>query len=123
VENVIQDAERVHMKSKIAVIAVLASLNAVVGALVLSSRGRTEADSLTISDLAYGLVDLDGDGEYTIGDDTALRWLLENSPEHVEEALRSASVRSDGGVDLSSHLLSVARPTTEERSAASQESN
>jgi hypothetical protein len=67
-------------------------------------------------------VELDGDGEYTIGGDTVLQWLLENSPDHIDAALRSATVRPDGGIDLSAYLLSVARPTAEERSAANQSS-
>lgn len=73
---------------------------------LFSIASSTQATPLTVDDLMCGQVDVDGDGKYTVGDDSAVLWLSENAPHVLEEAVRTATVNSDGGVDLSPYLMS-----------------
>jgi hypothetical protein len=89
------------------VITVLVLANAGVLILLLSALNVGHANQLTISDLDYEAVDVDGDGEYTVGDKLALEMLLKNHPDHVNEALKQAREIQDGGIDLSPYLMSA----------------
>jgi hypothetical protein len=75
--------------------------------LLLAPTGQTAQETISLDELRYGAVDLNGDGEYTKGDDIALEWLLRENPSHVQEALKTGQRNADGGVDLSPYLLSV----------------
>ena len=83
---------------------ILANLAALCFLLSVLSTGQ--ATQLTIDDLSYGAIDLDGDGSYSIGDDRVVEWYLDNRPEALEESLKTARVNTDGGVDLSSYFMS-----------------
>ncbi len=85
-----------------------ATLFAALGVIVLSlTSSGTRAQQLTLEDLAYGAVDVDGDGRYTRGDDYVVEQLLIRAPHHLTEALKTARIHPDGGIDLSPYLLSI----------------
>jgi len=92
------------------IVALLVIANLGVGAGLVSSWNPGHAQQLSVSDLRYGWIDTDGNGEYTPGDDFIVDWLLEHNPQQLETALKTATVRADGGVDLSAHLASVRGP-------------
>jgi hypothetical protein len=93
-----------HIRIRVLVVANILALGLVVWNLV--PRGYADS-GLSTEDLVYGLIDADGDGRYTDGDDWFVSYALENFPEHVETALKSARRNADGGVDLSGHLQAV----------------
>jgi len=77
----------------------------VAGGLLLSGfLGRTQATPLTVQDLLYEKVDVDGDGKYTPGDSMFVQTQIEIGPELLEEALKHARRNPDGGIDLSPFL-------------------
>ena len=94
-----------RMKNAVLVILVMANLGVVVGfGWTLSFSSGHASEGVQLSDLTYGAIDSDGDGRYTFGDDWVVEWLLNNQPSTLDEALQSAVVKGDGGVDISAHL-------------------
>lgn len=79
------------------------------GAVIFLATGLSYAQrqGLGVSDLVYGRIDVDGDGECTPGDDFWVYMALEHWPDALEKALRDAKMREDGSVDLSPYLRSV----------------
>lgn len=90
------------MKKLLVFALALANIGGLVVLFSILSTGH--ATQLTVDDLAYGAVDLDGDGEYTEAEDLHLEWLLDNQPDVIDQALKIAKIKPDGGVDLSPYL-------------------
>ncbi|MGQ9591854.1 MAG: hypothetical protein ACUVYA_16360 [Planctomycetota bacterium] len=102
---------------------ILANLAALAAAvLIASGGGHAQGGGLKVSDLVYGKIDVDGDGQYAFGDDFWVYTAIERWPEALEKALRQAKMRDDGGVDLSPYLRSVNHLTIEaaKRAGASE---
>jgi len=96
--------------SKRTIHALVASNVLAAGLVVWSLVPSGHADAgLQRSDLVYGRIDVDGDGEYTSGDDWFVSFALREFPDHIDNALKSATRRADGGIDLSEHLQKVSR--------------
>ncbi len=90
-----------------AVLPVLVLLNlAALGVLIAlnTPTGHGIPESVSVDELRYGAVDVDGDGECGVADDIVLDWLLRNAYHHVEEAGKTAKRNPDGTIDLSPYL-------------------
>ncbi len=108
-----------------AILPVLVVLN--LGALAVlialhAPGGHGAAESVSVDELKYGMVDVVGDGAYTWADDYILEWFRRNRPDLLEEAARKAKRNPDGGIDLSPYLLEVSRKRFEESVRESRES-
>lgn len=90
--------------SAILVIANICAASALGWALCSPGHAST---GLRISDLTYGAIDIDNDGKYTLGDDYVVEFLWQNARHHLTAALETAVVNPDGGVNLSSYILSI----------------
>jgi hypothetical protein len=86
-------------------ITTLALANIVALVVLFSILSTGHATQLTFDDLSYGAMDVDGDGRYTEGDDSQVEWILQNQPAVLKEALKTAKLNQDGGVDLSPFLM------------------
>jgi hypothetical protein len=98
------DAREVLLMKKITVIT-LATANILALVYLLSICSAGQAAQLSLSDLSYGAVDLNGDGQCEVAEDEALEKLLERYPGVIEAALQFAKVKADGTVDLSPYLM------------------
>ena len=65
---------------------------------VSETTGKQGREPITLDDLEYGKIEVDGDGRYTPGDDLLVRQLRKVNPKHLTEALKSAKRRADGGI-------------------------
>jgi len=72
--------------------------------LFLHFLDTSQAAVLTVQDLLYKRVDVDGDGEYTPADAMFVETQIEVAPQLLEEALKYARISPDGGIDLSPFL-------------------
>lgn len=72
-----------------------------------SIPAQSGRQGLTISELTYGKIDVDGDGRYTAGDDHWVALALQRWPEALESALKDAKKNQDGGADLSPFLKTI----------------
>lgn len=88
------------MKTVLTTVLCLANVLALICLFSLCSPSQA-ATQLTIDDLYYGAMDLDGDGQYTLGDDLTIESIYKANPRVIEDALTMAKVNPDGGVDLS----------------------
>lgn len=68
--------------------------------------GHGAPDSVSVDELRYGAVDIDGINGYTGGDAMVFEWIWHNDFSCLEEAVKVAKRNPDGGIDLSPYFRS-----------------